>query len=88
MNDYNIAVEKVDRKIKFYRNLISYIIVNAFLAVLNFLFTPFYWWVLFPMFFWGIGVLVDFFKAFVFADAFGGDYRERKIAEEMEKMKV
>ena len=88
MNDYNIAVEKVDRKIKFYRNLISYIIVNAFLAVLNFLFTPFYWWVLFPMFFWGIGVLVDFFKAFVFADAFGEDYRQRKIAEEMEKMKV
>lgn len=88
MSDYEKAAEKVDRKIKFYRNFMAYVIVNAFLALINFLFTPFYWWVLFPMFFWGIGVVVDFFKAFVFNDAFSGDYRERKIAEEMEKMKL
>ena len=86
MNDFDRAAEKVDKKIKFYRNFMSYVLVNAFLALINFLFTPEFWWVLFPAFFWGIGVVVDFFKAFVFADAFGGDYRERKIAEEMEKM--
>ena len=88
MNDFDRAAERVDRKIKFYRNFISYVLVNAFLALINFLFTPQYWWVLFPIFFWGIGVVVDFFKAFVVVDAFGKDYRARKIAEEMEKLKL
>jgi hypothetical protein len=88
MSNYEIAAEKVDKKIRFYRNFMAYVIVNAFLALINFLFTPFYWWVMFPMFFWGIGVVVDFFRAFVFSDAFSGDYRERKIVEEMEKMKL
>ena len=54
MNDFDRAAERVDRKIKFYRNFISYVLVNAFLALINFLFTPQYWWVLFPIFFWGI----------------------------------
>ena len=86
MNDFDRAAERVDKKIKFYRNFMAYVLVNAFLAVINFLFTPEYLWVLFPIFFWGIGVVTDFLKAFVFADAFGEDYRQRKIAEEMEKM--
>ena len=88
MNDFDRVAEKVDKKIRFYRNLMSYVLVNAFLAIINFLFTPEFWWVLFPVFFWGIGVVIDFFRAFAFADAFGDDYRERKIAEEMEKLKL
>ena len=37
----------------------------------------------------GIGQqkLVDFFKAFIFVDNYSEEYRKRKIAEEMEKMK-
>lgn len=82
------AEERVDKKIKFYRNLQAYIIVNALLAVINALFSPEFWWVMFPVFFWGIGVLVDFLKAFVFIDNFGSDdYRERKIQEEMDKLR-
>ncbi len=82
------AEERVDKKIKFYRNLQAYIIVNALLAVINALFSPEFWWVLFPVFFWGIGVLVDFLKAFVFIDNFDSDdYRERKIQEEMDKLR-
>lgn len=83
-----LAEERADRKIKFYRNLKAYVIVNAFLAVINALFSPEFWWVLFPVFFWGIGVLVDFARAFVFTDRFEtDDYRERKIQEEMEKLR-
>ena len=52
------------------------------------LFSPEFWWVMFPVFFWGIGVLVDFLKAFVFIDNFDSDdYRERKIQEEMDKLR-
>jgi hypothetical protein len=82
------AEERVDKKIKFYRNLQAYIIVNALLAIINALFSPEFWWVMFPVFFWGIGVLVDFLKAFVFIDNFDSDdYRERKIQEEMDKLR-
>lgn len=83
------AEEKVNAKIKFYRNFTAYLIVNSILAVINALFTPEFWWVMFPVFFWGIGVLVDFLKAFVFICNFDSEeYRERKIQEEMEKLRV
>ncbi|MBQ9025764.1 MAG: 2TM domain-containing protein [Methanobrevibacter sp.] len=82
------AERRVDQKIKFYRNFYSYIIVNAILAVINYLFTPEYWWVLFVVFFWGIGVLFDFLKAFILFEKFDSEqYREQKINEEMEKMR-
>ncbi|MBE6497503.1 MAG: 2TM domain-containing protein [Methanobrevibacter sp.] len=82
------AEERVDRKIKFYRNLKAYIIVNAILVIINGLFSPSFWWVMFPIFFWGIGVISDFLKAYVFIDNFDSeDYRERKILEEMEKLR-
>ena len=85
-NLYKRAEEIVEKKIKFYKNLQAYLIVNAFLAVINWFFTPEFWWVLFPMFFWGIGVLKDFLMAFVFVNKFSDDYRERKIQEEMMKL--
>ena len=83
-----IAEERVNAKIRFYRNFTSYIVVNAFLAVINYMFTPEFWWVLFPVFFWGIGVFVDFVKAFVIFDRFDSEsYRENKIQDEMEKLR-
>ena len=85
-NLYQRAEEIVEKKIKFYRNLQAYLIVNAFLAVVNWFFTPEFWWVMFPVFFWGLGVFKDFLTAFVFTDGFSEDYRERKIQEEMMKL--
>ena len=82
------AEERVDRKIKFYINFLAYIIVNAMLFIINWIYTPEFWWVAFPLFFWGIGVLKDFLMAFVFTDKFGEDYRERKIQDEMEKLGI
>lgn len=83
-----VAEKKADAKIEFYKNFISYVVVNAILAVINFLFTPDIWWVLFPLFIWGIGVLFDFLKAFVLYGRFDGEkYRERKIEQEMEKLR-
>ena len=83
------AEKRVNFKIKFYRNLKAYIITNMMLAIINGLFTPEFWWVMFPLFFWGIGVIADFLKAYVFIDDFDSEsYRERKIQEEMEKLRV
>ena len=84
-----LAEKRADAKIKFYVNFTAYVIVNAVLAIINAVYTPYMWWVLFPLCFWGIGVFVSFMKAFVFANKFETpDYRERKIQEEMEKLRV
>ena len=48
------AEERVDRKIKFYRHFLIYVIINAILAIINWIFTPEFWWVAFPLFFWGL----------------------------------
>ncbi len=83
-----LAEKRANLKIKFYKSFTVYIIVNAILAVINALFTPEYWWVMFPVVFWGIGVFVRFLKAFVFPDKFDNEkYREHKIEEEMEKLR-
>ncbi|WP_405275617.1 2TM domain-containing protein [Methanobrevibacter sp.] len=88
MRDLRSRAEKrVDNKIQFYRNLTAYVIVNAMLFVINWYFTPEFWWVAFPLFFWGIGVLKDFLTAFVFVNLDNESYRERKIQEEMEKLR-
>lgn len=83
-----IAERRADAKIEFYKSFTIYLIVNAALAVVNYIFTPEFWWVVFPVFFWGIGIAVEFLKAFVFSSRFDSkEYRERKIQEEMEKLR-
>ena len=62
-------------------------IINAFLAVINAVYTPQFWWVLFPLFFWGIGIFIKFLNAFIIENKFNTvEYRERKIQEEMAKL--
>lgn len=69
----SIAENRVERKIKFKRNLYSYIVVNVILAIVNLIFTPEYWWFLWVVLFWGIGVLADFLRAYVLMDKFDSE---------------
>ncbi|WP_298501222.1 2TM domain-containing protein [uncultured Methanobrevibacter sp.] len=80
------AEKRVDAKIKFQENLYKYLIVNTIIAIISVVFLKSYWLLLCVMFFWGIGVLDDFFKAYSYKDIFGYNYRERKIQEELSKM--
>ena len=83
------AEVRVDNKIKFFRNFKAYVIVNAFLAIINWIFTPYFWWVMFPVFFWGIGVFKDFLMAYILVDNLDSEsYRESQIQKEMEKLRV
>lgn len=85
-SNYQKAANRVDDKIKFYRHLSSYVVVNLILFIINFLFSREYWWCLWVILFWGIGLLINFLRVFVFSNKFGEDYRERKIQEELDKM--
>ena len=51
-----IALRKVNFKMSVKIHISVYITVCIFLSVINLFFTPMFWWVLFPIFGWLIGV--------------------------------
>jgi hypothetical protein len=75
------AEKRVDAKIEFQENLYKYLIVNVILAIICLLFLKSFWLLFFVMFFWGIGVLDKFFKAYSIRN-----YREEMIEKEISKM--
>lgn len=77
----HIAEKRVDAKIKFQENLYKYLIVNTIIAIICFVFLQSFWLLAFVMFFWGIGVLDDFFNAYSLSD-----YRERMVQKELQRM--
>ena len=81
MNLREPAERRVDAKIKFQENLYKYLIVNTIIAVICIIFLQSFWLLAFIMFFWGIEVVDDFFKAYPLSD-----YRERMIIKELSKM--
>lgn len=80
------AEKRVDAKIKFQENLYKYLIVNVIIAIICFVFLQSFWLLLFVMFFWGIGLIDDFFKAYPFKDIVDSDYRENMINKEISRM--
>lgn len=88
---YKDARKRVKRKKSYYSALISYFAVGTFLTFLNW-YTQrdeetIHWWVIWVWFGWGIGMFfytISFFKNGI---VFGQDWEDRKIKEEMEKMK-
>lgn len=82
---YKRAKKRLEDVKGFYTNLISYIIINIFLFIINIVFTPGFWWFLFPLVFWGIGVIFHFLGVFVFENkVFGRRWEEKKMQEYME----
>ena len=75
------AEKRVDAKIKFQENLYKYLIVNTIIAIICFVFLESFWLLAFVMFFWGIRVIDDFFKAYSL-----NNYREEMIQKELSKI--
>ena len=86
MNLRGQAERRVETKIKFQENLYKYLIVNTIIAIICLLFLQSFWLLFFVMFFWGIGVLEKFFKAYTFSDIVSPHYRENMIQKEISKM--
>jgi 2TM domain len=58
-----LRIEKRHRN--FYIHATLYVLINALLIVINLAFLPAYPWFLFPLVFWGIGLLAHYFEAFL-----------------------
>ena len=81
---YQKARERVEAIKGFYGNLTAYLIVIPFLIWLNTRTTDFPW-VIFPILFWGIGVVTHGLEAHGYNPLWGKRWEERKIREFMEK---
>lgn len=83
---YDKAKKKVEAKIGFFIHLVVYIGVNALLVVINFAtldkVTPYYWFI-WPLLGWGIGVVFHGIMAFFLAGE--TSLTERMIEKEMKK---
>jgi hypothetical protein len=82
---YERAKKRVEEIKAFYMHLVSYIVVNAVLVILNLLTSPEYLWFIWPLGGWGIGLLLHGLS--VFGNIWGNDWEERKIRELMDKDK-
>ena len=75
------AKKRVDELKGFYGNLIAYCVVIPFLIFVNYQTAWGYKWFWFPLFGWGLGVIIQAFTVF----GVGTDWEERKIREIMNK---
>ncbi len=80
---YLQARKRVKAKKGFYTHLVVYLIVNAFLFVINMLTSPFHYWFVYPLLGWGVSIAIQYFA--VFGIPGKGRLDEKWEAKEMEK---
>ena len=85
-NKYQRAKDRVEDLKKFYSHLLTYIVVNIFLAAINYYSNQWeYPWFLWVTFGWGIGLVFDALKAYQINPMFNKDWEERKIKSFMDE---
>ena len=77
------AERRADAKLSFRANLVAYVLVNAGLVAINLITSPGYFWAIWPMLGWGLGLVAH--GVTVYYD--DGDARERAIEAEMRKLR-
>jgi len=81
---YEQAKKRVQEIKSFYAHLAVYVIVNAFLLVINLLTSPHALWFFWPLLGWGIGIAIH--AAIVLSGgAWGKDWEARKLKQLMER---
>lgn len=76
------AMKRIKKRRDFYGHLVSYVIINAFLVLIWYFTTGGYFWPMWVMIGWGIGL------AFNAWDVFGRkDVSEADVQAEMEKLR-
>jgi hypothetical protein len=78
-----LAIRRADQKLAFRSHLFAYVLVNAGLVGINLITSPDYWWFVWPMLGWGLGLLAH--GVTVYVD--GESMRDRLIEQELEKLR-
>lgn len=77
---YQHAKKRVKTRRKFYGHVISWVVMSVFFILLN-LATTDYFWAIFPILGWGIGVALHGIKLFT------GEWEDSEIEKEYERLK-
>ena len=78
-----LAIRRADMKLAFRSHLMAYVIVNAGLVAINLLTSPGYFWAIWPIIGWGVGLAAH--AVTVYMD--GEGMRDRLIEQELEKLR-
>lgn len=81
---YEKARKIVVEKRKFYTHMASWIVMSLFFIFLN-LFTSDFFWAVFPILGWSIGLAFHGIR--VFSLTYGDDWEQKEIEKEMQKLK-
>ncbi|MEM7101846.1 MAG: 2TM domain-containing protein [Bacteroidota bacterium] len=86
--NYKKARKRVRSIRRFYRFLGTYILISAFLAAINIVTSPFYFWAIFPILGMGLAVGLSYIKVFglPFVGAMDEEWENEKLKEEIMKM--
>jgi uncharacterized protein YacL len=83
---YKRAQTRVRRIRGFYSNIITFILVNILLLVINLIFNPYNLWFYWVTIIWAVVLIVQAFNIFTIRDNFLGEaWEKKKIRELMEK---
>ena len=88
MNDekYDKAKARVKELKGFYSNLITYVLINILLIIINLLTNPTTIWFFWVTIFWGIALLIHASKVFILRGKFlGEEWEKKKIKEIMDE---
>ncbi len=77
------AIEYVEGVKGFYQHLFSYIPTMLILVIINFLITPDFYWVIFPMIGWGIGIISHGIQAFELFSLFSPEWEKKQIEKRL-----
>ncbi len=77
---YERARTRVKSRKKFYSHIITWVVMSVFFILVN-LFTTDYFWAIFPILAWGIGV------AFHGIQVFSDEWEDREIESEYDRLK-
>ena len=80
---YQKALRRVKRMKGFYAHLVSYVLVNLLLFLINITTSPDVLWFYWPLFGWGIGIVMHGLFVFGFGNWLGQEWEEKKIEEIM-----
>lgn len=85
----NESYEKARKRVKelkgFYNHLITFIIINVFLATINIVTSPGNWWFYWITIIWGFGIAWHGASLYMNRGVFSKEWEEQKIKEYMEK---
>jgi len=84
---YEEAKAHVNEIRDFYGHVVTYLVINAILLVINLMTSPGYLWVKWPLLGWGIGIAFHAFSVYGTGWVWGRDWEERKIRQIMDRQK-